>query len=72
MKIAIPKETFEDERRVPLIPADVEKLIKKGAEIEIQSGMGEGSGYDDEAYKNAGSKISVDLKQLLSEAEIVL
>jgi NAD(P) transhydrogenase subunit alpha len=72
MKIAIPRETFEDERRVPLIPADVEKLIKKGADIEIQSGMGEGSGYDDEAYKKAGAKISVDRKQLLSVADIVL
>lgn len=72
MKIAIPKETFEDERRVPMVPADVEKLIKKGAEIEIQSGMGEGSGYDDEAYKKPGAKISVNRKQLLSEADIVL
>jgi NAD(P) transhydrogenase subunit alpha len=72
MKIDIPKETFENERRVPMIPADVEKLIKKGAEIEIQSGMGEGSGYNDEAYKKAGAKISVDRKQLLSEADIVL
>lgn len=72
MKIAIPKETFEDERRVPMVPADVEKLIKKGAEIEIQPGMGEGSGYDDEAYKKTGAKISVDRKQLLSDADIVL
>lgn len=72
MKIAIPKETFEDERRVPMIPADVEKLIKKGAEIEIQSGMGEGSGYDDEAYKKAGAKISFHRKQLLFEADVVL
>jgi NAD(P) transhydrogenase subunit alpha len=72
MKIAIPKETFENERRVPMIPADVEKLIKKGAEIEIQSGMGEGSGYDDEAYKKVGAKISIDRQQLLSAADIVL
>lgn len=72
MKIVIPKETFEDERRVSLIPVDVEKLIKKGAEIEIQSGMGEGSGYDDEAYKKAGAKISRDRKKLLAEADIVL
>jgi NAD(P) transhydrogenase subunit alpha len=72
MKIAIPKESFEDERRVPMVPADVEKLVKKGAEIEIQPGMGEGSGYDDEAYKKAGAKISVDRKLLLSDADIVL
>lgn len=72
MKIAIPKETFENERRAPMIPADAEKLIKKGAEIEIQSGMGEGSGHDDEAYKKVGAKISFDRKQLLSDADIVL
>ena len=72
MKIAIPKEIFEGERRVPMIPADVEKLIKKGAEIEIQSAMGEGSGYDDEAYKKVGAKISIDRQQLLSDADIVL
>jgi NAD(P) transhydrogenase subunit alpha len=72
MKIVIPKETFEDERRVPMVPSDVEKLIKKGAEIEIQSGMGEGSGYDDESYKKPGAKVSVNRKQLLSEADMVL
>ena len=31
MKLAIPKETFEGERRVPMIPVHVEKLVKKGA-----------------------------------------
>ena len=29
MKIVIPKETFENERRVPMIPVDIEKLIKQ-------------------------------------------
>ena len=72
MKIVIPKETFENERRVPMIPADVEKLIKKGAEVEIQSNMGEGSGYDDGVYKKVGAKVSVDRKQLLADADIVL
>ncbi len=72
MKIAIPKETFKDERRVPMIPAHVEKLVKKGAVIHIESGMGIGSGHEDAAYKNAGAVIETDRKQMLADADVVL
>ncbi|NIM11503.1 MAG: Re/Si-specific NAD(P)(+) transhydrogenase subunit alpha [Candidatus Aminicenantes bacterium] len=72
MKIAIPKETFEDERRVPMIPADVDKLIKRGAEVVIESGMGKGSGYDDGEYTKVGAKVTTDRKTIMSEADIVL
>ncbi|MCP5051005.1 MAG: Re/Si-specific NAD(P)(+) transhydrogenase subunit alpha [bacterium] len=72
MKLAIPKETFKGERRVPMIPVHVEKLVKQGAEVVIESGMGEGSGYDDESYKKIGATISKDRKKLLSDADIVL
>jgi len=72
MKIAIPKEVFPGERRVPMIPVDVGKLVKNGAEVEIQSGMGEGSGYNDEEYKKSGAQISSHREKLLSTADIVL
>jgi NAD(P) transhydrogenase subunit alpha len=72
MKIAIPKETFKNERRVPMIPADVEKLIKKGAEIEIAPGMGEGSGYGDQDYEKAGARVSTDPKKMRAEAGLIL
>jgi proton-translocating NAD(P)+ transhydrogenase subunit alpha len=72
MKIAIPKETFAAERRVPMIPANVENLVKKGADIVIETGMGLGSGHDDESYRKVGATVSADKKTLLSEADIVL
>jgi NAD(P) transhydrogenase subunit alpha len=72
MKIAIPKEKFENEQRVPMIPDDVDKLIKKGAEIVIESGMGKGSGYDDKEYTKVGAKVAADRKIMLSQADIVL
>jgi hypothetical protein len=40
VKIAAPKEYHSGETRVPLIPGDVKALIEKGAEVEIESGMG--------------------------------
>jgi H+-translocating NAD(P) transhydrogenase subunit alpha len=72
MKIAIPKETFKNERRVPMIPADVEKLIKKGGEIEIAPGMGEGSGFTDQDYIKVGAKVAADTKQMLAGADLIL
>lgn len=72
MKIAIPKESFDGERRIAMIPVNVEKLVKKGADITIQSGMGKSSGHDDDAYKKAGAYIQSDRKKLIKEADIVL
>jgi NAD(P) transhydrogenase subunit alpha len=72
MKLVVPKETFKDERRVPIIPADVDKLVKKGADVVIEAGMGEGSGYDDEEYRKVGAGITTDRRTMLSEADIVM
>ena len=72
MKIFIPKETFPNELRVAMIPADVEKLIKKGADIEIETGLGAACNFTDQQYEKAGAKISRDRVTGFSSAEIVL
>ena len=72
MKICVPKETVEGELRIALIPASVEKLVKKGAVIEVESGLGLSCHYTDEDYKKAGATVSADRKALLSSADIVV
>ena len=72
MKIAVPKETYPGEKRVPLIPTTVADLIKRGAEVEIETGMGIGSGYQDEDYTSVGAKIQTDRKELISSADLIL
>ena len=72
MKIAIPKESGAGETRVTMIPSNVDQLIKMGAEIEIESGLGEKIGITDQEYLNAGAKISNDHNALISNADIVL
>src|SRR5210317_224437 len=72
MKIAVMKETFEGETRVPLIPPTVEKLVKLGAEVEIESGMGATCRYGDADYENVGAKVNNDRKGMLQSADIVL
>jgi len=72
VKIAVPKEYHSGETRVPLIPTDVKALVEKGAEVEIESGMGEPIGYHDTEYLAAGATVAPERKPLLSSADIIL
>jgi len=58
MKIGVPKETAEGERRVALIP-DVVKSLKKNEKVDVvvESGAGGAAGHTDAAYKEAGAEI---------------
>jgi len=58
MKIGVPKETAEGERRVALIP-DVVKSLKKNEHVDVvvESGAGVAAGHTDEAYKEAGAEV---------------
>jgi NAD(P) transhydrogenase subunit alpha len=72
MKIAVMKETHEGEKRVPLIPPTVDKLVKLGAEIEVESGLGLTCRYKDAEYEKAGAKINTSREEMLKSADIVL
>ena len=72
MKIAVLKETFPGEKRVPLIPPSVDKLVKLGAEVEIEAGLGETCRLPDSDYEKVGATINADRQALLKSAEMVL
>lgn len=72
MKISVPKETQSGETRTPLTPDSAAKLVKLGAQVEVEAGLGLGSGFADAAYTAAGAKITSDRKALLGSGDIVL
>ena len=57
MKIGLPKEIKDNEYRVGLTPAGVQALSDTGHELFVQKTAGEGSGFSDEQYVNAGGKM---------------
>ena len=57
MKIGLPKEIKDNEYRVGLTPAGVQALKDAGHELFVQKTAGEGSGFADEQYVNAGAKM---------------
>ena len=57
MKIGVPKETAEGERRVALIPDVVKSLKEKALDVVIESGAGEAAGHPDSEYTDAGAEV---------------
>ncbi|HEY3487530.1 MAG TPA: Re/Si-specific NAD(P)(+) transhydrogenase subunit alpha [Gammaproteobacteria bacterium] len=72
MKIAIPKERRQDERRVAATPDTVKKFIALGFQVGVESGAGDSSRFNDEAYRAAGAVVTADTAKLLADADIVL
>ena len=70
MLLGLPKETHPGEHRVALIPSSIERLIKSGFQICVETDFGATIGIKDADYKSAGASIS-DLPFILSKSEIV-
>ena len=57
MKIGVPKETAEGERRVALIPDVVTSLTAKNLDVVVETGAGAEAGHPDSEYEEAGAEI---------------
>jgi NAD(P) transhydrogenase subunit alpha len=58
MKIGVPKESADGERRVALVPDSVRSLAKReGVEIVLEAGAGTAAGHPDEQYTDAGATV---------------
>ena len=55
--IGVPKETFNNERRVALSPEAAQRLIKQGFKVNLESGAGALADFSDDAYKAVGVNI---------------
>ncbi|KVX60868.1 Re/Si-specific NAD(P)(+) transhydrogenase subunit alpha [Burkholderia stagnalis] len=71
LRIGIPLETTTGERRVATVPEVVEKLIKLGFSVAVQSGAGAGANFDDDAYRAAGATVVATAAELWSGSDIV-
>jgi H+-translocating NAD(P) transhydrogenase subunit alpha len=57
MRVGIPRETTEGERRVALVPETVGKLAAAGFDLVVESGAGDAASFPDEAYSEAGATL---------------
>ena len=66
--IGVPRETAAGEKRVATVPEVVEKLVKLGFRVAVQSGAGEAANFSDDAYRAAGASI---VSEVWDKADIV-
>jgi NAD(P) transhydrogenase subunit alpha len=72
MNVAVLLETAQGEKRVAAVPATVEKMVKAGMQVSIQSGAGLGSTISDDEYAAAGARIDPRPEAVLEGAGAVL
>lgn len=72
MRIAVPRETHPGENRVPVTPDTAKKLVRLGAELVVEAGLGAGVGYSDQEYVDAGAVVSADREALFTQADVLL
>src|SRR5919202_444893 len=71
MKIGVPKEVAEGERRVGLVPETVGRLVKQGYEVIIETGAGQDYNLD-ENYEEAGAEVVSSSEEVYGDADIVV
>ncbi len=71
MRIGVPRETKPGENRVAVTPRGVRALRESGAEVVVETGAGEASGFGDREYLDAGARIATQASEAWS-ADLVV
>ena len=72
MIIGVPKEIKNNENRVALTPAGVAEMKNNGHSVYVQSTAGEGSGFADAEYAEAGAVILPSIEEVYNIAEMII
>ena len=70
MRVAVPKEIKDGEKRVALVPDIISKLTKAGLDVVIESGAGLTAQASDQDFISAGAQIKSG--DVLTDADVVL
>ena len=71
MIIGIPKEIKNNENRVSMTPAGVYALCKAGHQVYVETNAGNGSGFSDQEYQEAGAIISSS-EEVFAKADLIV
>lgn len=72
LKIGLPRELSNDERRLSLTPGGVSVLIANGHEVYLEKGAGADAKFEDNEYADAGASIAYSAEELYKKSELIL
>jgi NAD(P) transhydrogenase subunit alpha len=71
LQIGVPKETAAGEKRVATVPDVVEKLVKLGFSVAVESGAGDAANFADDTYRAVGAEVVPAAADIWSKSDIV-
>ena len=72
MIIGIPKEIKDNEYRIALPPGGVRELVRHDHDVMVEKSAGNGSGFTDDEYLQAGAVVLDSAAEVWQRAEIVI
>lgn len=72
MKVGVLKEIKIRENRVAMTPAGVEQMAAAGHQVSVETSAGKGSGFSDDAYRQAGAEIAPSAAALYESSEMIM
>jgi len=72
MLIGVPKEVKDFEYRVSVTPDGVRLLRQHGHQVLVEPSAGQGSGFSDEAYRQAGADVVGSKEEVFKRAELIV
>ena len=72
MIIGVPKEIKDHEYRVSLTPEGAAALKRAGHAVWVEPSAGQGSGFADDEYRQAGASIAASKAEVFQKAELIV
>jgi len=72
VRVGVPTEIKNNEYRVAITPAGVSELVRRGHDVLIQAGAGNGSAITDADFTSAGATILDTAEQVWADADLLL
>jgi alanine dehydrogenase len=70
--VGVPKEIKDMEGRVSMQPEGVTELVHHGHEVLVQSGAGEGAGFSDGEYEEAGARLVEGPGEVFASSDLIV
>jgi alanine dehydrogenase len=72
LKIGLPRERSNDERRISLTPGGVSILTANGHDVFVEKNAGEEAHFSDQEYSEAGAEIAYSQEDLYKKSELIV
>ena len=72
MIIGVPKEVKDYEYRVSLTPDGARVLLQAGHQVVVEPSAGQGSGFSDDAYRQAGAQVAGSKAEVFQQADLIV